>query len=108
MSISTILSTAVSGLVSNSARVATGAENIANVNTDSYQAKDATTGFGRQTFTSNAFGSGSVQIEAIEPSNVNLAKEFIDIIAAKAAYEASARIFSTAEEMHRDVLDIKA
>jgi flagellar hook protein FlgE len=108
MSISTILSTAVTGLVSNSARVATRAENIANLNTDGYLAKEVQTGFGGQAFTSTAFGSGSVHVEAIEPSNVNLAKEFIDIIAAKAAYEASARVFSTAEEMHRDVLDIKA
>ena len=108
MSISTVLSTAVTGLVSHSSRVAASAGNIANVNTDGYLAKNAKTGVGAQVFTSHAFGSGSVHVAAIEPSNVNLAKEFIDIIAARAAYEASARVISTADEMHKDVLDIKA
>lgn len=108
MSISSILSTAVSGLLVNSARVAASAENIANVNTDGYLAKDLQGVAASPVAAGRAFGAGSVQVEAIEPSNVDLAREFIDIIAARAAYEANARVIGAAEDLQRDALDIKA
>lgn len=107
MSVSTILSTAVSGLMSSSARVATSAQNIVNVSTDGYLAKDAQTGRAVPVVASQAFGSGRTQVEAIEPSNVNVGKEFINMIAAKAAYEANAKVIATAQGMQKAVLDIK-
>ncbi|NQU58279.1 MAG: hypothetical protein HQ513_13665 [Rhodospirillales bacterium] len=108
MSVSSVLSTAISGLASSSARVAASAQNIVNVNTDGYLAKDAQGRVAAPLLASRAYGAGSVQVEAIEPSNVNVAKEFIDIIAAKAAYEANAKVIRTTEDMQKDVLDIKA
>jgi len=102
MSISNVLSTAVSALAVNSARVATSAQNIVNVNTDGYLAKDA------QGRSSSSVIAGRIQVEAIEPSNVNLVKEFTDLIAAKAAYEANAQVIRTSEDLYKDVLDIKA
>ncbi len=108
MSVSSILSTAISGLASSSARVAASAQNIVNINTDGYLAKDAQGRVTPAVSVSRAFGAGSVQVEAIEPSNVNVAKEFIDMIAAKAAYEANAKVIRTTEDMQKDVLDIKA
>jgi len=105
MSISNVLSTAVSALATSSTRVATSAQNIANVNTDGYLAKDnAAPGI----VAGQAFGAGALQVEAIEPSNVNMAKEFMDLIVAKAAYEANAKVLRAGEEMLKDAIDIKA
>ena len=108
MSISSILSSAVSGLVANSARVATSAENIANVNTDGYLAREARQSAVPGVVSGPAFGAGAVQVSAIEPSNVNVGKEFTNMMAAKAAYEANAAVVRTAEKMLKDSLDIKA
>ena len=105
MSISNVLSTAVSALAANSTRVATSAQNIANVNTDGYLAKDsASPGI----VSGQAFGAGALQIEAIEPSNVNMAKKFMDMIVAKAAYEANAKVLRAGDKMLKDAIDIKA
>ena len=104
MNISNVLSTAVSALAAGSARVATSAQNIANVNTDGYVAKDSAA---HGIVAGQAFGAGALQIESIEPSNVNLDKEFMDMIVAKAAYEANAKVLRTGEEMLKDAIDIK-
>ena len=108
MSISSILSTAVSGLLASSARVAASAHNIANVNTDGYKAQDSQGRVSPSVSAAQPIGAGTVQVEAIEPSNVDVAKEFIDLIAAKATYEANAQVVRTSDEMLRESLDIKA
>ncbi len=105
MSISSILSTAVSSLLANSSRVATGAHNIANVNTDGYLAQESTS---PGVIVGQAFGSSVVQVEAMDPSDVNIGKEFADMMVAKAAYEASAMIVKRADEMLKEATDIKA
>ena len=53
-------------------------------------------------------GAGGSQIVqgAIEAPNVDLASEFITMITAKAVYEASARVITTADNMEKRLLDI--
>jgi flagellar basal-body rod protein FlgC len=108
MSISSILSSAVSGLVASSARITASAENIANVNTDGYLAHDTQNNSPSGLVSGKAFVPAAVQVAAIEPSNVSIGKEFIDMMAAKAAYKANAAVIRTAEDMLEDSLDIKA
>ena len=109
MSISSILSTAVSGLLASSEKVHESAHNIANVNTDGYLAEDRERPQVAPPLNAALpVGASTVQIQQIEPSNVNLGKEFIDMMAAKAAYEANIEVIETAEEMVKSALDIEA
>jgi flagellar hook protein FlgE len=105
MSISSILSSAVSGLVASSAKVATAAHNVANINTDGYLAQEKSA---PGVVATQAFGSGVVQVQEIEPSNVNVGKEFIDMMVAEHAYKANAQVIKISEEILKEAIDIKA
>lgn len=52
-------------------------------------------------------GLGSIQSNALEISNVDVATEFIKMIAAQRAYQASARIITTADTMLQELMNIK-
>jgi len=117
MAISGILSAAVSGLANASSRVAVSADNIANVNTAGYQAKEvrSATVVTRQTsetsYTSGGV-TGSVRAKT-DPtldngSNVDLASEFISIIEATVAYKAAIQVIATGDELAKELVDIKA
>lgn len=109
MSISSILSTAVSGLLASSEKVHASAHNIANVNTDGYLAEDREKPQAAPPLNApRPIGVPNVQIQEAEPSNVNVGKEFIDILVAKAAYEANIEVIETAEKLVKSTLDIKA
>lgn len=108
MSISSILSTAVSGLVANSARVAVSAENVANVNTDGYLARDTSDSAARGLVSGPSIVPGVVQAVEIQPSDVDVGREFTNMTAAKAAYKANAAVVRTVEDMLDSSLDIKA
>lgn len=107
MSISTILSTAVSGLLASSDRVVASAENIVNVNSDGYLAGDRRTKVGPSVVAGQAFGAGAVQVEALEPATIDISREFVALLTAEAAYKANIQIIRAAEEMHRETIDFK-
>lgn len=50
---------------------------------------------------------GSIESSRIEGSNVELAREFSDLIVAQRGYQASSRIVSTANDMLQDLLEMK-
>ncbi len=51
--------------------------------------------------------SGSITAQALEGSNVDLAKEFTDLITVQRAYSASSKIITTADEMLDELIRIK-
>jgi len=117
MAISGILSTAVSGLANASSRVAASADNIANVSTKGYQAKEvrSATIVNRQTNETNYTSGGVTGVVRTKPdpvidngSNVDLASEFISIIEATVAYKAATQVIATSEELAKELIDIKA
>ncbi len=117
MAISGILSAAISGLANASSRVAASADNIVNVNTPGYQAKEvgSSTIVTRQTSPTN-YSPGGVTgtirtntAPAIDNgSNVDIATEFINLIQATVAYKANIQVIQTGEELARELVDIKA
>jgi flagellar hook protein FlgE len=52
-------------------------------------------------------GLGGLQSHSLEISNVDVASEFIKMIAAQRAYQASARIITTADAMLQELMNIK-
>lgn len=118
MAISGFLGTAVSGLMANSARVARIADNIANVNTDGYKAGHLETSSlaagGVQAVSRSPSGaplfegSGDVQSGSLEPSDVDIGREFADLILAENAYKASAKVLGVAEDLSQTLIGLKA
>jgi flagellar hook protein FlgE len=51
--------------------------------------------------------SGTIAARALESSNVDLAKEFTDLISVQRAYSASSKIITTADEMLDELIRIK-
>ncbi|KPP96477.1 MAG: flagellar hook protein FlgE [Bacteroidetes bacterium HLUCCA01] len=62
-----------------------------------------------ETFTNTAsdFAGTSVTAGALEASNVDLAKEFTEMITSQRAYQSSARVISTADEMLMETVNLK-
>jgi flagellar hook protein FlgE len=52
-------------------------------------------------------GLGEIQSYSLESSNVDVAKEFINMITAQRAYQASSRIITTADQMLTELMNIK-
>ncbi|MGC9328820.1 MAG: flagellar hook-basal body complex protein, partial [Candidatus Hinthialibacter sp.] len=50
---------------------------------------------------------GSIQSHALELSNVDLALEFVNLITAQRAYQASARVITTTDDMLTELMSIK-
>jgi len=54
-----------------------------------------------------ADGRGEVMSKSIEASNVDIAKEFIDLMAAQRNFQANTRTITTSDQMLQEVLNIK-
>jgi flagellar hook protein FlgE len=54
-----------------------------------------------------AGGLGEIQSNSLEMSNTDVAKEFINMITAQRAYQASSRIITTADQMLTELMNIK-
>jgi flagellar hook protein FlgE len=52
-------------------------------------------------------GRGTVVGSAIERSNVDMAQEFVNLIAAERAYQANSRIISTTDQLYQESLNLK-
>ncbi len=52
-------------------------------------------------------GRGAVVAGALEGSNVDLAREFVDLIAFQRGFSANSRIVTTADEMYSEVVNLK-
>ena len=52
-------------------------------------------------------GRGAVVAGALEGSNVDLAREFVDLIAYQRGFSANGRIVSTADEMYQELVNLK-
>lgn len=103
------MSSAVSALNANSSRLGAVADNIANVSTEGYAAKEVrtTTLVTKQT-SGTAYASGGVSIAVHEYGQVDIGNEFAQMIQAKLAYGLNAQMLKTGEEMSRNLLDVVA
>lgn len=57
--------------------------------------------------TANNFSGTAINSGSLEGSNVDLAKEFTDMITAQRAYQSSARVISTSDEMLTEAVNLK-
>lgn len=100
----------ISALRANEILQANASSNVANMNTPEYKAI-------RTTITSSAEGTVDVStVRSDEPapldpegrmqSNVDMAKEFTDMMRAKTGFEAVLNAISTREEMLNDLMDV--
>lgn len=105
------------------------ANNIANVNTDGFQAQrlnlmtgpggtgvqvgsiDRDTSHGPMVpglVPSNADGSGALVSGYVEGSNTDLGREFVHMIATQRGYEANAKVVSTYDDVSGTLIDMMA
>ncbi len=117
MAISSILSAAVSGLANASLRVAVSADNLANVNTPGFRAKEVRSStIVTRPATGSGFAAGGITgvlrtttgPTLVNGSNVDVAAEFINLTMATLAYKANLQVIATGQELAREVIDIKA
>lgn len=112
---SSISSIAMSGMMVARERLATSAGNVANVNTDGYQAKRTQATEGQN----GAVSSATVPTEApsyariqddaaVIASNTDLISERTEQLGASHAFKANLNVIKTNDEMTRSLLDIKA
>lgn len=57
--------------------------------------------------TADSISNSSIQSGALEGSNVDLAQEFTEMITSQRAYQSSARVISTSDEMLTEVVNLK-
>jgi len=55
----------------------------------------------------NASGLGAVEAGSIEMSNVDIAKEFVNMITAQRAFSASSKVITTSDEILQELVNIK-
>jgi|TARA_B100000315_G_scaffold257123_1_gene304920 flagellar hook-associated protein FlgK len=104
LSISGVLSTAVTGLHASSVQFRTAANNIVNANTPNYEAKEVRTI--SQVAGSDQGNTGGVTTTIIEGGDVSLVSEYINMTQAKISYTATAEVIATSEELVGSLLDI--
>jgi flagellar basal-body rod protein FlgC len=109
---------ALTGLKAFDIKLDVNANNIANVNTNNFkkscvEMQEAQNGGVEVTI--SKIDSPGLEIdpnprtgEPQQQSNVNVAEEFVDQMVARYAYEANILTIKTAEEMQKELLDIKA
>ena len=109
MVIGQALATAVSGLKASALKANVAATNIVNQNTAGYKARRVRT---LSQVTSQPFGGGGVVARVIADSEsggeMDLAREFIRLIEAEAAYRANVGVIRAAEDMERESVDLIA
>lgn len=107
MAISSVLSTAVSGLNASAKKADSAANNIANVSTDGYTAS-------RVSFSTVVSGGGANAGTAVaaqligSDQGVDLASEIVRLKEAEISYKANASVIRTASELSDEILHIKA
>ena len=103
------MSSAVSALNANASKVGATADNIVNLTTAGYVAKDVRTSTLVTEQTSGTeYTPGGVQFSIHEQGQVDLAHEYTNLIQAKVAYSFNVQTIEVAEEMSDALLDIKA
>jgi flagellar hook protein FlgE len=55
----------------------------------------------------NTGGRGSISGQSLEQSNVDMANEFVNLIAAQRAYQANSRVITTTDQLYQDSLNMK-
>lgn len=122
VSLISAINSGLSGLAVHSAMVANAAGNLANLNTTSYKGSrlslgtlpsmsqgGSEVGQGAQILaTSRDFSSGPLLSTGSEGSNVDPAREMIDLMLGQRGFQASIKVLQTAGEMLGSVLDIRA
>jgi len=104
MQISGALSSAISGLAANAQAAAAVAENVANVNTEGYQAARVST---TQVVT-DGHAPGGVRTSVSRGGGVDLTEQFVQLIQAEVAYSANAQVIKTTDELSGKLLDVLA
>jgi len=56
--------------------------------------------------TANATGAGSIRAGSLENSNVDIAREFVNLIEAQRGFQASARVITTTDEILAELINI--
>jgi flagellar hook protein FlgE len=100
MRVDSILSTAISGLQANAARVGVAAFNVVNANSEGFKARAVTA--------SSVIPGGVAASIAQTDKSVDVAQEFLGMIQAEAGYGANAEVVRTASRMTGALLDILA
>lgn len=101
MAINSVLTTAVTGLHKNAARVRDAADTIVNLTSKPSVAKP-TSSF------ASLSGDNAVDAQLIGASEPDLAREFVNLIQARAAYSANVEVIRTAEDLAQISNDILA
>ena len=55
----------------------------------------------------NTLGRGTLFAGSLEQSNVDLAEQFVNMIAAQRGYQASSRTITTADQMYQETINLK-
>lgn len=112
MAISGILSAAVSGLRLASSQVAASADNIVNLNSPDFQAREirSSTIVTRQSVETGHAPGGVRGVLRTRAGNgsVDIATELVTLSEAAIAYKASLEVIATSQDLSRELLDIKA
>jgi flagellar basal-body rod protein FlgC len=123
------ISSAQSALSAMSTSMAVTANNVANMNTDGFKSQDTRLSTGRDghgvqvadvvtdtssgglrsdTVTiSNADGATESQLDTVETSNVDMARQAVNMIEDSRTYEANLTVIRTADEMAGTLLDMR-
>ncbi|MBC8158512.1 MAG: hypothetical protein H8E94_04185 [Alphaproteobacteria bacterium] len=107
------MSSAVSGLGANARRVEVAANNIANVNTPAYAAREvvgstvvtgarSATGYSAGGVRTTLRSKAALSSVSLELSNVDVGDEYARLIQARTAYRASAEVIRTASSMLKE------
>lgn len=107
MAISSVLTTAASGLQANARKAENAANNIANVSTEGYKA----TRVSLSTVTSGGGATSGTAVEAQligTDQNVDMTSEIVMLKEAELAYRANASVIRTADEIAKETLRINA
>jgi len=113
VSLTGVMSAAVSGLRAESLRVNVSANNIANVNTEGFKPQDvASQTLATQQVSNNSYSSGgvlaTVSPTSIEDQGTDLSFEFTKLIQAESSYRHNIETLKTADDMLKELVNIKA
>lgn len=108
----TFMSSTISSLNANAALLTNAGSNVANLNTTEYKSIDTVIVEGQNdevTFTTRRdLSAGSIDSDGQETSNVDLAKEFTDMVIAEDGYSSSLQAIKVRERMFDDLMNIFA
>lgn len=99
MSVSSVMNTALSGMLAQTTRVSVAASNVAN---------SSTPGYARLTAGLNTTGSGGVQA-AVSPASADAdpVSDMTDLVEAEQSYKANAVVFETGADLWDVLMSVK-